>query len=304
MFRAFLVALIYMFYGQAALANAPDQSLWPKARPLGITSFVPRIVSVPVFFNAKIRPKPRPVFTQIPQMPATTPTRPDKMVLALGGSGPLRSLRPAHRPENMRRVIARAQKTERQSERRAERANPDVRQPRKGSVCGDRAIRGQVIARIRGPISGCGIEHPVKITEVDGVMLSRPATIDCPTAKALKTWVRSGAKPAIGRMGGGLETLGVVAHYVCRNRNNKRGARLSEHAKGKAVDIAWFGLKDGSRITVSKGWNDRRHGPVLKKMHRAACGPFGTVLGPNSDKYHRNHFHFDTARHRGGPYCR
>lgn len=300
MFRGFLVALIYMVFSQAALANAPDQSLWPKARPLGITSFVPRVVSVPVFFNAKIRPEPRPVFTPISNTPATTPSRPDKMVLALGGNGPLHSLRPAHRPNNMRRIITRSQKTE----RRQERANPDVRQPRNGSVCGDRAIRGQVIARIRGPISGCGIEHPVKITEVDGVMLSRPATIDCPTAKALKTWVRSGAKPAVGRMGGGLKTLGVVAHYACRNRNNKRGGRLSEHAKGKAIDIAWFGLKDGSRITLLKGWRDRRHGPVLKKMHKAACGPFGTVLGPNANRYHLDHFHFDTASYRSGPYCR
>jgi len=39
-------------------------------------------------------------------------------------------------------------------------------------------------------------------------------------------------------------------------------------------------------------------------MHRAACGPFGTVLGPNADRFHQDHFHFDTARHRSGPYCR
>jgi len=37
---------------------------------------------------------------------------------------------------------------------------------------------------------------------------------------------------------------------------------------------------------------------------RAACGPFGTVLGPESNRFHRDHFHFDTARYRSGSYCR
>jgi hypothetical protein len=39
-------------------------------------------------------------------------------------------------------------------------------------------------------------------------------------------------------------------------------------------------------------------------MHKAACGPFGTVLGPNSNRFHQDHFHFDTARYRSGSYCR
>jgi hypothetical protein len=39
-------------------------------------------------------------------------------------------------------------------------------------------------------------------------------------------------------------------------------------------------------------------------MHRAACGRFGTTLGPGSDGMHEDHLHFDTARHANGPYCR
>ncbi len=34
---------------------------------------------------------------------------------------------------------------------------------------------------------------------------------------------------------------------------------------------------------------DEAQGPILQKLHRAACGPFGTVLGPNSDRFHQNH---------------
>jgi hypothetical protein len=63
-------------------------------------------------------------------------------------------------------------------------------------------------------------------------------------------------------------------------------------------------MRDGSRVTVLSGWNDPEDGRLLRRLHRGACGPFGTVLGPNSDRFHQDHFHFDVARHRGGPYCR
>ncbi len=60
----------------------------------------------------------------------------------------------------------------------------------------------------------------------------------------------------------------------------------------------------GTDLSVLRGWRDPAQSKVLKKMHKAACGPFGTVLGPNADKYHQDHFHFDTARYRSGAYCR
>ena len=101
-----------------------------------------------------------------------------------------------------------------------------------------------------------------------------------------------------------MKSIKVVAHYACRTRNNKKGARISEHGKGRAVDIAAINLNDGSQMTVLNGWRSAKNGPALKRMHKAACGPFGTVLGPNADRYHQDHFHFDTARYRSGPYCR
>ena len=105
-------------------------------------------------------------------------------------------------------------------------------------------------------------------------------------------------------MGGGLSGLRVAAHYACRTRNHQPGALISEHGKGKAIDIAALQLRDGSEISVLDDWGQGPKGRVLRQVHRQACGPFGTVLGPESDRFHRDHFHFDTARHRGGPYCR
>ncbi|MCC6006708.1 MAG: extensin family protein [Rhodobacteraceae bacterium] len=172
------------------------------------------------------------------------------------------------------------------------------------AICGNRAIRGETVPRVTSSTPGCGIAQPVRVTAVGGVALSRPALMDCPTAQALHTWVERGLKPAIGREGGGPAQLRVAAHYVCRTRNNRPGARLSEHARGRAIDISAIVLANGTRITVLEGWRDRWAGPILRRAHRAACGPFGTVLGPDADRFHQDHFHFDTARHRSGPYCR
>lgn len=173
----------------------------------------------------------------------------------------------------------------------------------RGAVCGDVDIQGTAIGPVGGP-GGCGIAQAVRVSSVSGVALSTHSVMDCGTAKSLKSWVEKGMKPAVRQRGGGVSSIRVVAHYACRTRNNQPGAKLSEHGKGRAVDIAGFTLRDGSKISVLEGWGKRTDGAILRKMHRSACGPFGTVLGPDANRFHRDHFHFDTARYRSGSYCR
>lgn len=209
------------------------------------------------------------------------------------------SPRPETRPENLvRRTTVRA------GGFRAPVTPHANRVERQGRLCGSRRLRGEAAPAIPAKLPGCGLTGGVRVFSVDGVALSRPATMDCTTAKALETWVRKGLKPAVGRTGGGVAELKVAAHYVCRTRNHRRGAPISEHGKGKAIDISGIALENGAVLSVLTGWNDRAQGPILRRAHRAACGPFGTVLGPDADRHHRTHFHFDTARHRSGPYCR
>jgi hypothetical protein len=208
-----------------------------------------------------------------------------------------RSPRPAPRPAGLVRAVV-VQPSVAALDDTAERAG------RRGSVCGVNAIRGRRIAPIAGRIAGCGIAEPVEVTAVSGVELSQPATIDCATAKALNGWVRDSVIPVVGRTGGGVAGLKVIAHYSCRTRNSQRGAKISEHGKGHAVDIAGVILKNGETILVEEGWHDRRQSRIFKALHSAACGPFGTVLGPDADAYHQDHIHVDTARYRSGPYCR
>ncbi|MEP2506496.1 MAG: extensin family protein [Paracoccaceae bacterium] len=177
------------------------------------------------------------------------------------------------------------------------------RKLKKGALCGDIALQGEVVGHVPSRVRGCGIGEAVRIRSVSGITLSQQALIDCPTALALRTWVDDAVKPAL-KSRGRVSRINVAAHYACRNRNNKKGGRISEHGKGRAIDISGFTMEDGSEITVLKGWSAKSSSRALKNIHKKACGPFGTVLGPNADRYHRDHFHFDTARYRSGAYCR
>ncbi|UWQ92691.1 extensin family protein [Rhodobacteraceae bacterium M382] len=173
----------------------------------------------------------------------------------------------------------------------------------KGSVCKDPDIKGEAVGRVPGKLNGCGVKDAVRVTSVSGVALSQGAIMDCETAAAVKTWVDNAVKPTFKRRGP-VVSMRVAAHYSCRTRNNQPGGKISEHGKGKAIDISAFTMKDGEVITVLKGWREGTTRRMLSKIHDRACGPFGTVLGPKADRYHQDHFHLDTARHRGGPYCR
>ncbi|GAB4299706.1 MAG: hypothetical protein Kow0058_15380 [Roseovarius sp.] len=174
----------------------------------------------------------------------------------------------------------------------------------RGAVCGDADIRGEAIGPVGGDLPGCGVANAVRVQAVGGVRLSQPAIMECGTARVLNAWVREDMDRIIGLMGGGVEELEVPAHYACRTRNSQPGARLSEHAHGRAIDIAGFRLRDGETLSVAEHWGKGRRGRILRRLHASACGPFGTVLGPQADRHHRDHFHFDTASQQGGAYCR
>ncbi len=88
-----------------------------------------------------------------------------------------------------------------------------------------------------------------------------------------------------------VEHLGT---YACRNVHNS--SRLSEHARANAIDIAAFILADGTRISVGKDWsNDRepQKAAFLRDVHQGACQVFNVALGPDYNKAHADHFHFD-----------
>lgn len=313
-------------------ANAPESSLRPKARPIALSEA--KATTAAPFRS--LRPKARPVgpsetaaavakvvveqtitedillrrsTASIANRTSVVASEPEKTVepttqvasvsttqRTISPLAVARSLRPQSRPKKLRTALL-------DPDTRTKTKTKTVRYSKRGSVCGIRGLRGYNVAPVRGK-GGCGIAKAVKITEVDGVKLTREALIGCDAARALYGWVNKQAKPVVGRKGGGLSKIQLIAGYSCRTRNSRKGAKLSEHAKGNAVDISGFVLANGQTMSVLRDWRSGKYSKTMKRLHKSACGPFGTVLGPNSDRFHQDHFHFDIARHRGGAYCR
>jgi len=140
------------------------------------------------------------------------------------------------------------------------------------------------------------------VAMVDTASVTPPATLACPIVSALDTWVSNGIQPAAMRwFGQPVIDIRQISSYSCRPMNGQRGAPISEHAFGNALDVAAFTLADGRNVTVVDGW----HGPpaeraFLHDVQASACRLFTTVLAPGSNVFHYNHIHVDLARHAGG----
>lgn len=155
----------------------------------------------------------------------------------------------------------------------------------------------------------CGIKNAWKVSAVGGVAFSTPARIRCRMVGATNRWIGKVVQPAArSAFGEPVVELRIAASYACRGRNNKRGAKISEHAFGNALDVSAFTLASGRIVEVEDGWKSGgKESAFLKQVHGKACGTFTTVLGPKADAAHRNHFHFDLGKHGRsgkGKYCR
>ena len=155
--------------------------------------------------------------------------------------------------------------------------------------------------------NGCEVPDPWNITALGGVSFSQPATLNCGMAAPLDDWLQKVVQPAARRsFGENVVAVDIAASYSCRPRNNERGAKMSEHGYGNAIDIAAFTLESGRMVTVAEGWRGGNGEPgFLHQVHDAACGEFHTVLGPDSDRNHHDHIHLDLQNRRSGSvYCR
>jgi len=154
---------------------------------------------------------------------------------------------------------------------------------------------------------GCSIPHPIEVTGLSGGIEIKPAAkLNCQITDAFAQWVKNELAPAARlRYLSGVSSIRQLSSYSCRTMNSKRGAPMSEHASGNAIDVGKITLNNGQAIDVKKpGFFSFREKSLLKTVRNDSCKYFNTVLGPGSDVHHKDHFHFDLrARKAGYRHC-
>lgn len=156
----------------------------------------------------------------------------------------------------------------------------------------------------------CGMNAPYKVMAFAGgsVQMKTRQTLACPIISVIEDWIANVVQPAAQIYFGSPVVEMHTGSYSCRGRNNKKGARLSEHSFGNALDVMSFTFENGETVTVKKGWSgSEAEYNFLREVFVGSCAYFTTVLGPGSDRYHSDHFHLDLARHNKdwtNRYCR
>jgi hypothetical protein len=167
----------------------------------------------------------------------------------------------------------------------------------------------QPMSELDGP-GTCGADRPFKVSgALDGAVSIRPtANINCPMTAALDDWLQTVVQPqAMASVGQPVAEVKLLASYGCRRINNRTIGAMSEHAYMNALDVGTFVFADGSEASVLKGWNAQGSAAqdFLQRVGARSCDIFNTVIGPDGDAQHRDHFHLDLAQRRSGrKYCK
>jgi hypothetical protein len=245
----------------------------------------------------------------------------------------------------------------------------------------------------------CGSPAPMRLMSIGSpanrVVFSPPPTVTCEMIAGLASWLQQDVqKLARKHLGTPVTRIETMSSYSCRNAYGRSDARLSEHGRANALDIASFVADRAHLVNVEADWgmtqreiaerqNETNPQPVstaivpvgpppalvavptqpsapsvgfanapaglqetrpnvpgimlqfmgrpasgdslgfsrlggpkvkpapespqpvsaqaasragfLRALHKTACRTFGTVLGPEANTTHRNHFHLDMA---------
>ena len=119
--------------------------------------------------------------------------------------------------------------------------------------------------------------------------------VTCPVAAALELWRRESVAPAARNiLGSDLARIEHLGAFSCRRMYGGADGPWSEHATANAIDIAAFVLEDGRRISVLGDWDgEGDKAAFLRAVRDGACGSFATVLSPDYNAAHADHFHLD-----------
>ncbi|MFM7028208.1 MAG: extensin family protein [Chakrabartia sp.] len=161
--------------------------------------------------------------------------------------------------------------------------------------------RYKALADYRGP-GNCSAINSILLTGAGANITGLRAT-QCPLARNFAAWIRGPVQQAARDFyGQSIVRVETMGSYACRTVRGVASASLSEHAFANAIDVSGFVLASGRRITVLNGWTTGGDdAEFLRRIRKAACRQFQTVLSPDYNAAHRDHLHLDMGR---GPYCR
>lgn len=155
--------------------------------------------------------------------------------------------------------------------------------------------------------SGCGIPHAVVVVRgPTGITYDPPMRVDCSFARALVSVERIVQEEAETYLRSRIARIGNLGGYACRPRNYRKGASLSAHAFGSAVDVSSFHPVKGTPAVIVRDYAEaKRSSPARENRRRFLRAVFHRLrrdadltyaVGPDFNAFHHNHFHLD----RGG----
>lgn len=128
----------------------------------------------------------------------------------------------------------------------------------------------------------------------------------CPVAAGLVLWIEKDVQPlAQDILGSRVARIEQLGTYSCRRMYGDDDAPWSDHSTGNAIDIAGFILADGRRVSLLRDWGgEDAEARFLSATRDAACASFETVLSPDYNAAHADHFHLDQERSPATGACR
>ena len=153
---------------------------------------------------------------------------------------------------------------------------------------------------------GCNTLGTVQLIALAGdrapLGIANIGAVQCNVAKAFGDWARFGVDRAARQiLNSPVVRIETMGSYSCRNVAGSQ--QRSAHSRAEAIDVSAFVLADGRRIVVRNDWqsSDAATREFLRVVHTSACKRFGTVLGPDYNSAHEDHFHLEGT---GGTFCR
>lgn len=147
--------------------------------------------------------------------------------------------------------------------------------------------------------NACSIGNPVSVSALpNGTKISPASLMECSLAEGLVRWVNEVVIPRASEHFQSAPTkLLIGTSYQCRDQ--RAGAKPSEHAFGNGVDVMGFAFDKRPPLTIQIQPEGSPEAAFQSAVQKESCTIFSTVLGPGADDDHDDHLHLDMRVRKG-----